>query len=334
MAGSPRLSRVRRQRPAAEVGDRSAPANKPPTFQPEGAASEVAENPDGFQPATATSCRALNPTAALPAEQYRCVNTRSLDSYQQMLGFDPGRLGPGDLVLDCGAGFGLAALTLSQQTGCQAVAINTQDNLSWLERAEAGVGGAVLGAELMSDMTANWLRGLFADALGVPSTSPLRDSMAALLERLDTVRAAGQFVQDVGYAEERVGAYLGRVALLTDYFGALSYSPARAELLAAYFAALRPGGEARLFVDFSTVTRLRTAEGTVDLFDWLAARHPDLVEVRAAPMPRGDRGRVVVLRRTDATQSLSLGLVLEEALQGALLPKVTYRPPAAPRAAT
>ena len=114
-----------------------------------------------------------------------------------------------------------------------------------------------------------------------------------------------------------------RARLVTDVFGAMSYSPAPDRVIQRYGDLVAPGGHVMLFIGAQGRNRVLTADGRTrgDMLDYLrAVKGFEVEDVRAF-----DEGRAVLLRRTGGPARAPRLELLRETPQTGSLPSRLYR---------
>lgn len=271
--------------------------------------------------------RDTNINAKQSATEYKQVNTRSLDDYAQILGIAQNDLKRGGLHLDSGGGWGMAGFELALRDVMKSVNINTQNNykglieLSSLSDTEILRRAVFDGDELISvngvplrgiqslTYTMDYVKRDSAPSVYVSRVHPQhfperwQHSVVGLRELSEKVKKVFQsknFTQVLGYSEDVLPRYGGRVDLLTDVWGAFSYSPARLELLQHYYDALSPNGTARIFASAqkaSDTVHMKNG-ATMPLFDYLVLKQPEIFfnnEQRRTESPRNHSGNSEIL---------------------------------------
>jgi SAM-dependent methyltransferase len=288
---------------------------------------------------------AHEPNLDVPAAEYRSELGRGLKAYK--LFFDErrasgrfserlARLGKDDLFVDSGAGFGLAAIELAREKGVQAVAISAHDFEAELRRLESGLSRSDLKLDAAGESIVRlgsidrWgLDSLIADSGLEPLPSGAQaDPLAAVKARLHGINAAraelrraGSFKYVVGLSQEVLPGLEGRVALLTDAYGAFFYSTDRARLLEQFYDALAPGGEAFVLVGPEHGSDeehggnrardyVRARGRRVELLEYLVARHPDVFELGRTREAGEVQFLSLVIRKRKGRPALRLGLEL------------------------
>ncbi|HEX4926226.1 MAG TPA: class I SAM-dependent methyltransferase, partial [Bdellovibrionales bacterium] len=86
-----------------------------------------------------------------------------------------------------------------------------------------------------------------------------------------------------GFVEDILPRFKNRAKLIVDMWGAFSYSPAKAEIVEAVYAALKPGGQAVIYVAAATYEiYVNTPAGKVRFVEWLVTTYPGLFSLRPA----------------------------------------------------
>lgn len=265
-----------------------------------------------------------NPNARIAAATYSFENTRSIGHYHFFLreSFKESyaKLGANDLLIDLGAGLGVAGMQTVRDQGSHVVVINAQ-NFPRLWRAAGQQvrtqhAGSVKishqhrpGDYFPDEYTIDSIGGLprvavssVANAfyLDVPnalekprSFRPINaeDIARVTIEAMDEYESAlkdPRFKYRVGFAEDVLPQYKN-ASMITDVFGAFYYSSHRATLLDQIRAALKPGASAYLSIvgfnerGINDVVRLKN--GTkLTLFNYLLKYHADEFRIEGAPL--------------------------------------------------
>lgn len=277
----------------------------------------------------------FNNNARVEAQKYRQPNTRSWSDYRAIL-YMKGlvKAPPNGLVLDVGAGYGVAALQAAVELEAKAVIINTQDNWAELRSFDQRTDQELLARLTLKEQGKNAFRVLTIAALGIPSMEAIAASIStqpfALFNKMRLGRAPleeyykwsrefsvqlreaesrGQVRYLVGYAEELLPQMEDQIFLLTDVWGAFSYSPERVRLLENYYNALTAHGEARIFVSgvYSTYV-LSPDKERMSLIRYLTMRYPDIFSVEQPEVENFKSGRILIIKKRAGLNRLSIGL--------------------------
>lgn len=257
--------------------------------------------------------RLFNANARQSAEDYAQSNDRLKRDYVMSFGESSLQgLKQGDTVIDVGSGYGLFLLDLIQENKIRGIAINAQNNLKnfenlqslsssdWLNKIEVATmqrDGAVQFVGF------DWVRsdrvqrlcvslgldpGIFDELLRMPKDAAKKIFKKRLLEMSDKIaehKKSGQLVYDVGYAEETLSKYKNQATLITDLWGAYSYSPARVQLLEEYYNALKVGGKGHILVPVYAKSGFfynpTTTKFQITLEDFLVEKYPNIFKLRS-----------------------------------------------------
>lgn len=171
--------------------------------------------------------------------------------------------------------------------------------------------------------------------------------------RAAVAQSQGRFNYHQGWAEEELAKFKGAADLITDVYGAYSYSIEKPRILEAMYGALKPGGMARVLVPPNSVATVALPEkrarwielwrarqhyglrgddlGYISLPDWLVRNHPDVFSIE--PWNDGTTLVLVMKKPAGADSSLSLGLSPLDrwdtgtSMSPQLAPEVMFVPP-------
>jgi hypothetical protein len=265
-----------------------------------------------------------NPNTRIAAATYSFEHTRSIGHYHFFLreSFKESyaKLGAGDLLIDLGAGLGVAGMQTVRDQGSHVVVINAQNfprlwqaagrNVRAQQANSVKISHRHLPGEYFPDeYTIDSIGGLPRSAvssvanafyLDVPNALEKPRSLRAInaediarvtIEAMDEYDAAlkdPRFKYRVGFAEDVLPQYKN-ASMITDVFGAFYYSSHRATLLDQIRAALKPGASAYLSIvgfnerGINDVVRLKN--GTkITLFDYLLKYHANEFRIEGAPL--------------------------------------------------
>ena len=218
----------------------------------------------------------FNSQSRISAQNYIEPNTRGLDEYIDSFGSELKHgLKNGHTVIDVGSGYGLSVLDLIRQNKVKGIAINIQDNYSFLtnlNKFSRQEWDSKLVIQFNQDKTRVRFKkfdGISADVLSqiakkvgfdptdlmvTKELSPLvaaafyQKQILNLSQKIKDYQKTGKFVYEVGYAEKVLPHYKGQAERVMDFWGAYAYSPARVELLQSYYNALTPSGRAYVLI--------------------------------------------------------------------------------------
>jgi hypothetical protein len=264
--------------------------------------------------------REVNSNARVRAGQYIQPDTRGIDVYRKTVTEPGGRcvfdeLKPGDRVVDSGGGWGLAGLHLASE-GILATVINAQPNYTALAlRWRAVANGDLPLLKVLGQKTdlkliralglGSELEAISAE-LGPRRQHRSRALVETAVEQLSLLRRRGQFDYRTGFAEEVLPQLAPGVRLITDVWGAFSYSPERVKLLAQYHQLLAEGGEAMVLHSRQYRTFVRLPSGKqLPFTDYLKTSRPAGVTVFTSN-EKGGNPVIKLTRQTDKPLDLNL----------------------------
>jgi hypothetical protein len=286
----------------------------------------------GVKQTKANWLRELNTNATTPLRRYTQPNARSLKEYEQILHIDTRSLKPGDIVLDSGGGFGVAAMELAREKGVKAVVVNTQDGMGQLmEMGKVHTRPTLpfaMKVKSVGKNSAEVLAGV-AKALGLDASpfvdkgqrKELRSEAAErseeIVDHLRELSESGNLTYVTEFVEDVLPKYKGQVKLLPDLWGAFGYSSERVRLIEGFYSALAEDGSAHIYVSRVSPTIVLDNpddRNGIDLVDYLVETYPSIFSSEESHVG-GNSGVVLHMKKDPDIPELSLRLSVHSVSQ-------------------
>ncbi len=124
----------------------------------------------------------------------------------------------------------------------------------------------------------------------------------------------GKFEYKEGYAEEVLTAFGEKVDLITDIWGAFSYTTEKAYLIETIFKKLKPGGKAFILLNpLKTPAEVISEGESLDLSTWLGKKYPNLFKVYDSPGQDTPFAHIIeITKPKTGSDEISLPLIMKE----------------------
>lgn len=252
-----------------------------------------------------------NVNAERPLAIYNQTNFRTLAHLLDLFGPDYVKfllsLRRFDLIIEPGAGLGIAGMQLSDTYGFPVVLINTQDTSQFLDYLIFVLGKINPNGPMLKEfggIQTQTINTVLKMAFGRTVTN-FKANLPACIEAVRGLKSRLSVTYEVGYAEVVLTAYENQAMLIHDPYGAYYYTKYRAELLELYFKSLKTGGWAFIHIEEVANDTVWVDGQKMTLPEYLTRYFPDVFELSAS------KPGILILKKTARTKTLSLGLKLK-----------------------